>query len=471
MKVIKICNKIGYILIGLLLVVLAAVKIPELFSCQTFAILSGSMEPEIPTGSVVYVRSAAFEELTQGDCITFRLGTDTQLTATHRIISIDQTAKEITTKGDANLSEDVMKVRENMLIGKVVHSLPVVGYGAWFLQSTAGIIYCIVAFLLALLPAGTYKNKRVSGEEAEKTDGKPKKKKTNTLLNILVVVILLVMLLLVWELAKVMMGYAQSRKEYEELRDVAVIPILTLDTEPDRETSKVPEATGDAQHTQQSDTTQTDAAAQGSAPPGEEADKSVRSCPITVDFEALWKTNKDIVGWIYVQSLDISYPMVQAGDNDKYLYTSVKGTYNSAGSIFVDAWNHAEFQDPHTIVYGHNMKNGSMFGSLKKLKNQQTVDQFAKDESGTLGFWIITPKEQYFYEIFSIHTVAAVGDTYALFSHSDQQFVDFINKMAKGTGIKLPQREYTETDKVVTLSTCTGNDAYRLVVQGIRASH
>ena len=487
MKVIKIINNIGYVLIGLMILFLAVMKLPGVCGYGSYCILSGSMEPQIPVGSVVYVKDVAWEELAPGDCITFRLGTGTQLTGTHRIVSIDSQEKEITTKGDANPAEDIMKVRENSLIGKVVYSLPLLGYGAWFLQTTAGKITCAAAFLMALIPAKKRKARRGNarrtagaGRDAAAGNGAEKKsadKKKNIILNVIIVIILLLMLLLIWELGKVLFGYAQSRREYEELRRVAVMSLDFQDHEAGGMAGTTPtdrqqEASPDAVASDEAGKTEGSGDTAGdTTPTGETTEPAQPVCSITVDFETLWQTNQDIIGWLYLESLDISYPIVQAQDNEKYLYTSVKGTANSAGSIFVDAWNHADFGDPHTIVYGHNMKNGSMFGSLKKLKNQETVDQFTEEAGGSLGFWIITPREQYYYQIFSIHTVASEGDTYALFPQSDEQFLNFVNTMAKGTGITLPQREYTEKDRVVTLSTCTGNDAYRLVVQGIRSEN
>ena len=137
---------------GMLLLLIAIMKLPGVFGYQPYYILSGSMEPQIPTGSVVYVQQVEWEEIHSGDCITFRIGTDTELTATHRVVSIDQEKKEIVTKGDANKTEDIMKVRENMLIGKVVYTLPCAGFGAWFLQTLAGKICCIVIFLMVLVP-------------------------------------------------------------------------------------------------------------------------------------------------------------------------------------------------------------------------------------------------------------------------------------------------------------------------------
>src|SRR5699024_10695797 len=85
----------------------------------------------------------------------------------------------------------------------------------------------------------------------------------------------------------------------------------------------------------------------------------------------------------------------QGEDNDYYLHRTFRGQENFAGSIFVDASNAADFSDPNTIIYGHNMKNGSMFGTLRRLYDQEKY----KDSK---YLWICTPEGKFRYEIFSL---------------------------------------------------------------------
>lgn len=88
--------------------------------------------------------------------------------------------------------------------------------------------------------------------------------------------------------------------------------------------------------------------------------------PINVDFASLKSINDDVIGWIYMEALpQISYPMVQGKDNNMYLHQTYEKNYNFAGTIFIDYENKRDFSDCNTLVYGHNMKNGSMFGMLK----------------------------------------------------------------------------------------------------------
>ena len=102
--------------------------------------------------------------------------------------------------------------------------------------------------------------------------------------------------------------------------------------------------------------------------------------PLAVDFESLKAINPDVKGWLYIEALDISYPVVQGPDNDAYLHTTYEGTSNFAGSIILDYQNQGDFSDGNTIVYGHNMKNLSMFGKLKQMKEQEKYRDWLKSQ-------------------------------------------------------------------------------------------
>ena len=283
-----------------------------------------------------------------------------------------------------------------------------------------------------------------------------KKQKTNLVLNGLIILFTLLIIFFVFMLIKETIPYVQSRKEYNELQQFIL---------PEEEAVK-PETiivgnTDNSDNAESKDNA-TDAA-EATEEDSEEKVMREATCSITVDFDALWKINPDVKGWIYLEALNITYPVVKGETNDDYIYTSVKGTANSGGSIFMDYRNSDSFLDPHTLIYGHNMKDGSMFGKLKKLYDQDFVDEW----DAPLCFWIITPEGKYRYDIFSIHTVSATGEAYTLFMGQGDVVAEYINKMARQTGVALPQRVYNDNDKVITLSTCTSGDDYRLVVQGV----
>ena len=89
-----------------------------------------------------------------------------------------------------------------------------------------------------------------------------------------------------------------------------------------------------------------------------------------VDFDALLAVNGDVIGWIYIEDTDISYPVLCGRDNQQYLFQSYERKYLTAGSIYIDYRCSRDFTDSRTVIYGHNMHNGSMFGKLDKFTKE-----------------------------------------------------------------------------------------------------
>ena len=189
---------------------------------------------------------------------------------------------------------------------------------------------------------------------------------------------------------------------------------------------------------------------------GEEKTLPVLKNPI--DFTQLLSVNSDIVGWLRIRALDISYPVVQGKDNDYYLHRTFEKTDNFAGCLFVNSYNMGDFTDQNTIIYGHNMKNGSMFG---KLKNFNDPEVFKKSRY----FWIFTPDFIYQYRIFSASVVDKTGLTYQI-SFTDDEFDQFISRASSNSVVDNQGVTVTKEDRIVTLSTCTGDDSTRFVVMG-----
>lgn len=189
---------------------------------------------------------------------------------------------------------------------------------------------------------------------------------------------------------------------------------------------------------------------------GEEKTLPVLKNPI--DFTQLLSVNSDIVGWLRIRALDISYPVVQGKDNDYYLHRTFEKTDNFAGCLFVNSYNMGDFTDQNTIIYGHNMKNGSMFG---KLKNFNDPEVFKKSRY----FWIFMPDFIYQYRIFSASVVDKTGLTYQI-SFTDDEFDQFISRAYSNSVVDNQDVTVTKEDRIVTLSTCTGDDSTRFVVMG-----
>lgn len=100
-----------------------------------------------------------------------------------------------------------------------------------------------------------------------------------------------------------------------------------------------------------------------------EQPKTKDTIPITVDFIKLKKRNKDIIAWLYCEDTQINYPVVQSADNEYYLRRLIDGTWAVAGTLFFDYRNSSDVSDWYTVIYGHNMHNDTMFGSLHKFSD------------------------------------------------------------------------------------------------------
>jgi len=257
------------------------------------------------------------------------------------------------------------------------------------------------------------------------TDKSPKKKKKGDVLLTLVLIIAIgVFCFAAYNLYHIYTEYKKGTDEYNEIEQMAV-----TDRAPEKEETAGPDSSPQP--------------------------------PITVDFEKLRSINQDVIGWIYVEALEgVNYPIVQGEDNEFYLHKTYEKNYNFAGTIFVDYENSSDFSDCNTLIYGHNMKNGSMFGSLKKF----TEDQSVYDKSRY--FWILTPEKNCRYEIVSAYTTGVDSDTYTLFKGPGEEFEQYLKNSRGYSEIKTEAEELNIKDKIVTLSTCTGNESTRFVVQG-----
>lgn len=178
-----------------------------------------------------------------------------------------------------------------------------------------------------------------------------------------------------------------------------------------------------------------------------------------VNFDELLKVNDDVIGWIEVEAIpSISYPIVQAKDNDYYLKRTIYEKWNSAGSIFVDYRNDSTFSDCNTIIYGHNMKNGSMFGLLSNLYEDKKYKE-------SPYIWICTPNGKYRYEIFSMQYAHVSSKTYTFHQTHGEEFQQYLIEMATISEVDFKTPYLSGDDDIITLSTCTSDKNTRFVVQ------
>ena len=122
-----LCRSLGTILLAALVLVCLPLTVPRLFGYHIYSVVSGSMEPAIPTGSLVYIRETAPEDVEAEDVIAFYSSADSASIITHRVVENRVLMGEFITKGDANQTEDMNPVPYSNLIGKVVRSFPEIG--------------------------------------------------------------------------------------------------------------------------------------------------------------------------------------------------------------------------------------------------------------------------------------------------------------------------------------------------------
>lgn len=168
---------------------------------------------------------------------------------------------------------------------------------------------------------------------------------------------------------------------------------------------------------------------------------------VFVDFSSLKKTNPEVVGWLWIPDTEISYPLLRAENNSKYLNLSYDLQSTNSGGIFMDFRNSPDFTDSNTVIYGHNMKSGGMFGTLKTFAG---VDYLQEHDE----LYIFTETELYKYRIFAAYKTEADSLSYTRSFSKELGFEDLMGYIKSSTGETLCG-EPGDGSTLVTLSTCT----------------
>lgn len=182
---------------------------------------------------------------------------------------------------------------------------------------------------------------------------------------------------------------------------------------------------------------------------------------IEVDFEGLRQINNSLVCWVYLGGADINYPVVQCGDNEFYLHHTFEMKKNSSGCVFMDYEVDPELTSWNTFIYGHNMKNGTMFGHLKNyINNKNTYD---KDKY----IYIFRPEGIYRYEIFSYYLDSPDSKMY----YTCDNLKEYRQYLRDATSMSVREcdAKADPDENIVTLVTCSGSGAnkQRFFVHGV----
>lgn len=196
--------------------------------------------------------------------------------------------------------------------------------------------------------------------------------------------------------------------------------------------------------------------------------KNIKESVITIDdtisneyevnFRELKNINQDTIAWIKVNGTNIDYPVVQSKDNSYYLTHSFDKSYNASGWIFADYRNKLDGTDKNVVIFAHNRKDGSCFGSLKNVLTEEW-----KNNSENHIVKIYTENANKKYQVFSVYQI--LSEEYYITTNfkSNEEYNEFfktiIERSEKNFNINV-----TEEDTILTLSTCADNNKYRVVL-------
>ena len=267
---------------------------------------------------------------------------------------------------------------------------------------------------------------------------KPKKRKkrrhvTKRFLVLLDVVLVGVLIFASWKLIDTLVGYYRAEKTYDAIAESVV---------------------------------QTAAPVQATAVPAPQSTAEPvyvpSEVPIAVDFEKLRKENKDVIGWLYSTATPINYPILQTDDNEYYLTRDFHREKSSGGALYFDFRNNVSAPDENLILYGHRMKDDSMFGSLVDYINEPYAKEHPK-------MYLLTEGQNYRVEIFACRTVRATSLHYfETVFYDDASYQGYLDKALEQSYWKAPFAVDTTypTLTMVTCSTYGHADDPRLLVHG-----
>ncbi len=180
-----------------------------------------------------------------------------------------------------------------------------------------------------------------------------------------------------------------------------------------------------------------------------------------IDFETLWAQNEDIIGWITISDTEIDYPVLQDPEDDSfYLHHDIDGNYSYTGSIYMELANRKDFTDFNTVLYGHNMLYGTMFTQLHKFEDQGFFDKHRT-------FTLYLPDRELTYTIFAVRRITNDHLLYLYDIQNPEDCSRYIEDCLTQNLAAYPvDKEFSlgTEDRLLTLSTCTGNSDYRFIV-------
>lgn len=249
---------------------------------------------------------------------------------------------------------------------------------------------------------------------------------------ILVVILVAGVLFAGGKLASIFLNYRRDRSAYDDLANAALSALAERDAMEDPEETPDPEASTGS------------------------------GAPISANWDYLRGINSDIIGWLYCEGTAINYPVMQTVDNDFYLHRGFRKEDNTAGSLFADPDSVVGIPLSNFIVYGHNMKDGSMFAAVENY-----LDPSFYEEHPIM--WLLTPQGDYRIELIAGHIVESTLDNYPTYFEGDGRYQSYLYDITSHSSFRT-HAEVTTQYQLITMSTCDYSSNYydpRYLLQGL----
>ena len=274
---------------------------------------------------------------------------------------------------------------------------------------------------------------RNTEEPAYRQRGRDGRRGQNVLLIILILLLLGGMIFAGWKLASIFLEYHRDRSAYKDLANMAI-------------------------------TDKADTEENGNISPDFQGETEKKSeVPIAVDWDYLRSVNSDVVGWLYCPGTIINYPVVQASDNDYYLHRNFADqTYSVSGTLFMDMDSSVGITLSNCIIYGHHMKDGSMFAMMDDYAGQDFYEEHPV-------MYFLTPRQDYRVDLISGRIVESTLDNYPLYFTDAEEYQSYLNDITSRSYFSTHATVSTDY-QLITFSTCNYSSSFidpRFMVQGL----
>ena len=243
---------------------------------------------------------------------------------------------------------------------------------------------------------------------------------------VIVILLVIVLLISVWQLGRYLIDGWKSRTFSEDLQEFVIF---------DDERELKNEVTDQKQE--------------------EEPAEQEQAIPAFIDFDNLYEMGENAVAWLYCPDTEINYVIAQADNNDYYLHRLLNGTEASGGTLFMDYRNSDDLSDWNTVIYGHNMKNGTMFAMLLDYQNPAYYEEHP-------AMYLYTPEHRYRLDMIAGYSTSVNDLVYSVPASKEDR--DAIISHACKVSSFISNVTVADGDKLVTLSTCAYGDTRYVVV-------